>query len=169
TWYRYHHLFRDLLQHELNLAEPEGIPALHERASAWCLAQGQIPEAIFHATVAENYAEAAELIAANWLTYVNRGQLETVEAWTSTLPAHLGNEDARLCMARAWMLLVLGRPAEVESAVLAAERGVLPGPMRDGSRSVESSAAMVRTSARLLLGDVGAAAQTAALAAQLEP
>jgi LuxR family maltose regulon positive regulatory protein len=67
------------------------------------------------------------------------------------------------------MLLVLGRPAEVEPAVLAAERGRMPGPMRDGSHSLESSAAMVRTSARLLLGDVGAAARTAALAAELEP
>jgi LuxR family maltose regulon positive regulatory protein len=169
TWYRYHHLFRDLLQHELRLAEPEEVQALHKRAREWHLTQGQIPQAILHATAAEDYAEAAELIAANWLRYVNRGQLQTVEAWTSALPAHLANQDARLCIARAWMLLVLGRPAEVESAVLAAERGVLPGPMRDGSRSVESSAAMVRTSARLLLGDVGAAAQTAAVAAELEP
>ncbi|MFL5862400.1 MAG: LuxR C-terminal-related transcriptional regulator [Solirubrobacteraceae bacterium] len=168
-WYRYHHLFRDLLQHELSLAEPGAMPVLHERASAWYLAEGQIPEAIFHATAAGNFPAAAELIAANWLTYVNRGQLETVNAWTSALPAKLAHEDARLCIARAWMLLVLGRPAEVEPAVLAAERGLMPGPMRDGSRSLESSAAMVRTSARLLLGDVGAAAQTAARAAELEP
>jgi LuxR family maltose regulon positive regulatory protein len=67
------------------------------------------------------------------------------------------------------MLLVLGRPADVEPAVRAAETGVAPGPMRDGSRSIESSAAMVRTSARLLLGDVARASETAALAAELEP
>src|SRR5207248_6658750 len=83
--------------------------------------------------------------------------------------AHMADADPRLCIARAWMLLVLGRPAEVESAVRAAEAGELPGPMRDGSRSVESSAAMVRTSARLLLGDVAGAAETAALAERLEP
>jgi ATP/maltotriose-dependent transcriptional regulator MalT len=168
-WYRYHHLFRDLLQHELHIAEPGAVRGLHERACRWHLEEGLIAEAIRHATAAGDYAQAAELIAANWLTYVNRGQLETVEAWTSALPANVADADPRLCLARAWMLLVLGRPAEVEPAVRAAEEGHVPGPMRDGSRSIESSAAMVRTSARLLLGDVGAAAQTAALAAALEP
>jgi len=55
------------------------------------------------------------------------------------------------------MLLVLGRPGEVEAEVRAAERGAPPGPLADGSSSVESSAAMVKTSARLIFGDVGAA------------
>ena len=131
--------------------------------------EGLIPGAIRHATAAGDYAQAAELITANWLTYVNRGQLDTVEAWTDALPARVAAADPRLCLARAWMLLVLGRPAEVEPAVRAAEQGVLRGPMRDGSSSIETSAATVRTSARLLLGDVGAASETAALAAQLEP
>jgi LuxR family maltose regulon positive regulatory protein len=168
-WYRYHHLFRDLLRHELRLSEPSALRALHERASRWHVNEGLIPEAIRHATAAEDFALAAELIAFNWLTYVNRGELESVESWTAALPAELANADPRLCLARAWMLLVLGRPAEVESAVRAAEQGVLPGPMGDGSRSIESSAAMVRTSARLLLGNVRAATETAALASELEP
>ena len=64
---------------------------------------------------------------------------------------------------------MLGRPGEVEAKVRAAERGSLPGPLGDGSSSIESSAALVRTSARLLLGDVGAAAQSAAVASELEP
>jgi LuxR family maltose regulon positive regulatory protein len=169
AWYRYHHLFRELLEHELRLAHPELVRSLHARAGQWHAAEGLIPEAIRHATAAGHHAEAAELIAANWLTYVNRGELETVEAWAATLPEEVANTDARLCLARAWMLLVLGRPEEVEPEVQAAERCELPGPMRDGSGSVESSAAMVRTSARLLLGDVAAAAETAALAARLEP
>jgi LuxR family maltose regulon positive regulatory protein len=169
TWYRYHHLFRDLLRHELELSERSLVPILHERALRWHVEQDVIPEAIHHATEAADYAQAAELIASNWLTYVNRGQLETVEAWTAALPAPLADNDPRLCLARAWMLLVLGRPGEVESAVLAAERGVAPGPMRDGSSSIESSAAMVRTSANLHLGDVAGARRTAALAARLEP
>jgi LuxR family maltose regulon positive regulatory protein len=74
-----------------------------------------------------------------------------------------------MCLARAWMLLVLGRPGEVEAEARSAERGTLPGPLADGSSSVESNAALVRTSARLMLGDVGAAAQSAATALELEP
>jgi LuxR family maltose regulon positive regulatory protein len=168
-WYRYHHLFGDLLRRELALDEPDLVPTLHRRASAWYRREEFVPEAIRHAIAAGDTADAAELIAANWLRYVNRGELETVEAWTRALPPGAAESDPRLCLARAWMLLVLGRLEEVEPAVQAAERGTLPGPMRDGSRSVESSAAMVRTSARVMLGDVAGASETAAEAARLEP
>ncbi len=168
-WYRYHHLFADLLRYELQIAEPELVAPLHRRAHEWLSAHGFVPEAIRHAIAAGDVAVAAELIAANWLPYVNSGQLHTVEAWTSALPAGAADADPRLCLARAWMLLVLGRPGEVEAAVRAAERGTLPGPLKDGSRSIEASAAMVRTSARLLLGDVSGASETAALAADLDP
>jgi len=166
-WYRYHHLFGDLLAHELSLALPGEVAALHRRACEWHLGEGLVAEAIAHAIAAGDHHEAAGLIAANWLDFVNRGELATVEAWTRGLPDKA--IDPRMCLARAWMLLVLGRPGEVEAEVRAAERGVLPGPLGDGSSSVESSAAMVRTSARLMLGDVGAAAQSAATALELEP
>jgi len=166
-WYRYHHLFGDLLAHELSLALPDEVAALHRRAYEWHLREGLVAEAIAHAIAAGDHHEAAELIAANWLDFVNRGELVTVEAWTWGLPDKA--IDPRMCLARAWMLLILGRPGEVEAEVRAAERGVLPGPLADGSSSVESSAAMVRTSARLMLGDVGAAAQSAATALELEP
>ena len=168
-WYRYHHLFGDLLVHELSLAMPDEVVPLHRRAYEWHLREGLVAEAITHAIAAGDHSQAAELIAASWLDFVNRGELATVEAWTRALPPKLAESDPRLCVARAWMLLVLGRPGEVEAEVRAAERGTLPGPLADGSSSVASSAALVRTSARLLLGDVGAAAQSAALAAELEP
>jgi len=168
-WYRYHHLFGDLLAHELSLALPDEVVPLHRRAYEWHVREGLVAEAITHAIAAGDYRQAAELIAASWLDFVNRGELATVEAWTRALPANMAEVDPRLCLARAWMLLVLGRPGEVEAEVRAAERGTLPGPLADGSSSIASSAALVRTSARVLLGDVGAAAQSAALAAELEP
>jgi LuxR family transcriptional regulator, maltose regulon positive regulatory protein len=168
-WYRYHHLFGDLLAHELSLALPDEVAPLHRRAYEWHLREGLVAEAITHAIAAGDHGRAAELIAASWLDFVNRGELATVEAWTRALPTTIAGSDPRLCLARAWMLLVLGRPGEVEAEVRAAERGTLPGPLADGSSSVESSAAIVRTSARLMLGDVGAAAQSAAIALELEP
>jgi len=168
-WYRYHHLFGDLLVHELSLALPDEVVTLHHRAYEWHLREGLVAEAITHAIAAGDNSQAAELVAASWLDFVNRGELATVEAWTRALPPKVAGSDPRLCLARAWMLLVLGRPGEVEAEVRAAERETLPGPLADGSSSVASSAAIVRTSARLLLGDVGAAAESAALAAELEP
>jgi LuxR family maltose regulon positive regulatory protein len=168
-WYRYHHLFADLLTRELSLALPGEVALLHHRAQEWHLREGLVAEAISHAIAGGDYPGAAGLIAANWLGFVNRGELATVEAWTQGLPPGMAGSDPRLCLARAWMLLVLGRPGEVEAEVRAAGRGTLPGPLADGSSSVESSAAMVTTSARLMLGDVGAAARSAADALELEP
>ena len=169
VWYRYHHLFRELLAHELSLARPDDVASLHRRAYEWHLREGLVAEAISHAIAAGDHSQAAELMAASWLSFVNRGELVTLEAWARALPPDVAGSDPRLCLARAWMLLVLGRPDEVEAEVRAAERGTLPGPLADGSSSIESSAALVRTSARLLLGDVGAAAQSATTASELEP
>jgi len=168
-WYRYHHLFGSLLAHELSLTRPDDVLPLHRRAYEWYLRQGLVAEAITHAIAAGDYSQAAELIAASWLDYVNRGELATVEAWTRALPPKLAGSDPRLCLARAWMLLVLGRPGDVEAEVRAAEHRTLPRPPADGSSSIESSAALVRTSARVMLGDVGAAVHSAAIAAELEP
>jgi LuxR family transcriptional regulator, maltose regulon positive regulatory protein len=168
-WYRYHHLFGDLLAHELSLTRPGDVLPLHRMAYVWYLRQGLVPEAITHAIAAGDYSEAADLIASRWLDYVNRGELATVETWTRALPPEVAGSDPRLCLARAWMLLVLGRPGEVEAEVRAAEHGPLPRPSADGSSSVESSAALVRTSAQVMLGDVGTAAHNAAIAAELEP
>lgn len=136
-WYRYHHLFGDLLAYELRLSHPELVEKLHRRASEWYRAADFIPEAIRHATAGGDAAAAAELIAANWLEYVNRGEFETLEAWTRALPAGAVEADPRLCLAYAWMLLVLGRLGEVEPAARAAERGacrVRCSTARDRSR-----------------------------------
>ena len=114
---------------ELALAEPDVIPSLHRRACEWHRREGMLAEAITHAIAAGEHAQAAELIAANWLEFVNRGELATVEAWTRMVPAREAKLDSRLCLARAGMLVVLGRPAEIEAEVQAAERGKLPGPV----------------------------------------
>ena len=71
-WYRYHHLFGELLAHELSLAWPDDVGPLHRRAYEWHLREGLVGEAIAHAIAAGAYTQAAELIAASWLDVVNR-------------------------------------------------------------------------------------------------
>ena len=169
VWYRYHHLFRDLLVNELHMAEAQPLDELHRRAARWHLENGFVAAAIHHAAAAGDFEQTAELIAANWLTYMHRGELQTVQAWIRNLPDRLARTDPRIGLAWAWMLLLLGRPSEVEAAVTAAERGVAGKPMRDGSSSVQSNAATLRAPAHLMLGDVGLAVRNAALADELEP
>jgi LuxR family transcriptional regulator, maltose regulon positive regulatory protein len=68
-WYRYHQLFGELLRLELTSREPELVPVLHRRAAAWHRQAGNVDEAIYHASKAEEFAEVGGLIAGHWLTY----------------------------------------------------------------------------------------------------
>ena len=61
-WYRYHHLFADLLRARLQQAQPDLVPLLHIRASAWLEQKGFIPEAIQHLFAAHEIGRAADLI-----------------------------------------------------------------------------------------------------------
>ncbi len=102
-WYRYHHLFRELLRHELDRTEPDLAELLHRRASAWHRAHGDNTEAISHAISAGDLADARELIVSGWHACFNEGLLETVESWLDRLPPEMVTQDARLCLVRAWL------------------------------------------------------------------
>ena len=154
-WYRYHHLFRDLLLHEVGRHDASLVPELHRRASAWHRVHGDAGEAIAHATAAGDFADACELIARHWRPLWNLAQRETLAAWIDALPRDAVLADPRVCLARGWTALFLGRPEEVEGWVRAAECGTPPGPFYDGSVSVEENAALLRCTHAYISGDVG--------------
>jgi LuxR family maltose regulon positive regulatory protein len=155
-WFRYHHLFRDLLRLELARSEPGLVAALHRRACAWHRAQGNVDEAIGHATAAGDFTVACDLIARHWAPLFNLGQAETVARWVDALPREFAVADARVCVARAWAALQPGVVEEMERWLRAAERAARPGPSPGGdvSRSVAGSAALLRQTSALMVGDV---------------
>jgi ATP/maltotriose-dependent transcriptional regulator MalT len=167
-WYRYHHLFGDLLRHELDRAEPGLAADLHRRAWSWHQAHGNLAEAIGHAISAGDLAEARELIVSGWHACFNEGLVETVESWLDRLPPQSVADDARLCLVRAWLARNLGRLDEVEPWVELAEAGVPQGPMREGITSVESAACMLRAGYRQMIGDLAGAEPPSRRAAALE-
>jgi LuxR family maltose regulon positive regulatory protein len=167
-WYRYHHLFGDLLRNELDRAEPGLAAVLHRRAWAWHQAHGNLAEAIGHAISAGDLAEAQELIVSGWHACFNEGLVETVESWLDRLPPQIVTDDARLCLIRAWLARNLGRLDEVEPWVEIAEAGVPRGPMREGIASVESAACMLRAGYRQMIGDLAGAEAPSRRAAALE-
>jgi LuxR family transcriptional regulator, maltose regulon positive regulatory protein len=168
TWYRYHHLFGELLRHELKCTEPELVATLHRRASAWYRAEGSIPDAIQHAVSAGEFDEARELVAAHWLGFFNRGELATVAGWLDALPQQTVAGDPRLAVARVWLALDLGRPGEAGEWLERAERGLAEDRAGAAAAGLASGVAVLRAVHRFKTGDVGQALVAARRAVELE-
>ena len=168
-WYRYHHLFAELLRHELEQAGPEFVSELHRRAAAWLTDDGDVSQAIRHATLAGDFETTTDLIAVHWSAYLQRGQLESVAGWMDALPPDVLADDPRLCLTRAWIAVNEGRIDEVERWIAAAERAARLGSTGTDSVSFEAAAGMLRCIKEYLQGDVGRAIEAARSAQDLEP
>lgn len=105
-WWRYHHLFAELLRAQLQHEQPGHASALHRNAAAWCEAHGLADEAVHHALRADDTAWAARMIERYFDGIFRQGEQATVHRWLSELPAELIQSRPRLCLAQAWMALV---------------------------------------------------------------
>jgi LuxR family maltose regulon positive regulatory protein len=164
VWYRYHHLFAELLRQELMLTEPASVPALHRRASAWHRDHGTPSEAIRHATAAGDVAEAATLILDHWIPARDRARMETILAWLAGLPAAAVPGDPRLALVKATTLQEIGRTDEADHWLEAAERGDVPPELRAGPDTVAAGIAACRAINQYFHGDAGGILRTAAIA-----
>jgi LuxR family maltose regulon positive regulatory protein len=167
--YRYHHLFGELLQHELIRTHPDEAVELHRRASKWHRQAGSIPEAIRHAVTAGDIVEAAELVARHWNRFFNMGELETVTGWLDALPLGVVTADARLSIARAWLAMDAGRLTEVEEWIAAAEKGLESGSPSDADGSLRCETAVLHAVHRFKAGAVEEARVAALRVLDLEP
>ena len=124
SWYRYHHLFADLLQSRLNQSGPERGEWLLSRAAEWCEQDGQVNEAVGYALAAKDYTRAAGLIAKNWGAAANRGEVETVWSWLTALPEDTVRNSAPLSTAYCWMLWLTAQLGAMEARLEDAERAM---------------------------------------------
>jgi LuxR family transcriptional regulator, maltose regulon positive regulatory protein len=163
-WYRYHHLFGELLRHELERRQPGRAAELHRLAGRWFLDAGMVSEAIGHLTKAGELDAASELIDSHWLAFTNAGQRETVARWMHQLPAGYIAGDGRLCLVQARTALTVGERGEVLRWVDLATQAPIHNPGDDVD--VAEEVTVVRAAAWQLLGDMRQAEQ---LAGRLEP
>ncbi len=123
-WWRYHHLFADLLRARLAQEQPERLPGLHRAAAAWGEQHGLVDDAVRHALAAGDAAWAARLIEQHFDAMLWRSEDVTFRRWLQALPAELVRSRPRLCLAQAYGALLSGRPEAVEPLVADAERAV---------------------------------------------
>ena len=125
TWFRYHHLFADLLQMRLkHSSDPERQRVLHKRASAWFDSQGWTAEAIQHAIAAQDFERAASLVEQNTISLLAAGELHRVLSWVGMLPAGLAASRPWLNICQAWVLAFAGKASLVEPYLLQAEANI---------------------------------------------
>jgi LuxR family maltose regulon positive regulatory protein len=114
-WYRYHHLFADLLRHRLRRNSPGQLPALHRRASEWYEQNGLPAEAIGHALAAADFERAATLIEQTAWEVLTRGEIAMLLSWLNRLPDELAHSRPELRIFNAWARAMTGQPDAAES------------------------------------------------------
>ncbi len=120
-WYRYHHLFADLLRRRLRENEPDRISKLHHRAGDWFAGQGLNREALHHSLAAKDYQRAADLLKTLALEILQRGEHAAVSGWINALPESLVREQPYLCVIHAWTLHLTGQFEAAEARLSDAE------------------------------------------------
>lgn len=126
SWYRYHHLFRDLLRQRLSrIYSKEEVSTLHIRASAWFEQNGEIGEAFQHAMSAVDFERAARLLESNWLSMDENFQTGTWLGWVNQLPLSVRRLRPVLLTQMGWSYMDAGNAEASESSLKEAEASLM--------------------------------------------
>ena len=139
-WYRYHHLFADVLRARLLDEQHHQVPDLHRRASVWHEQHGEQPVAIGHALAAKDFDRAADLIEVAMPALRQSRQDATLRGWVEALPDDLIRDRPVLSVGYAGVLLLSGDLDRVESRLRDAERWLQPSAGRSEGRETPSAA-----------------------------
>jgi LuxR family maltose regulon positive regulatory protein len=107
-WYRYHHLFADILRQRLEREMGDLVPELHRRASEWYEREGLISEAIGHALTSGDFERAAHLIQESGWAIFTRGEMTIILGWIALLPQHIVQANPQLSILHAWAMAKSG-------------------------------------------------------------
>ena len=121
TWFRYHHLFADLLRLELRRALPAEVPGLHRRAADWLIQHGHIADAIRHTQAAGDWPGAARLLADHSFSLTMDGQAQTARALLRAFPPGAPADNPELALIRAGLNIARGRLDEAAAHLAVAE------------------------------------------------
>ncbi len=144
-WYRYHHLFRDMLLAELHRLEPELIPVLRRRAANWYLQNGWPEEALEYAMAAEDVDGVARLAGRLMVPAYRHGQVTTIQRWFRWLEERGGIKGYPMVAVLASLFAALtGRPVDAERWADAVDRWQYGDPARPADPSTETWAALLR-------------------------
>jgi LuxR family transcriptional regulator, maltose regulon positive regulatory protein len=127
SWYRYHHLFADVLHARLLAEHPDQVPGLHQRASAWYASQRMVAEAVRHALAAEDFERAAYLIEDALPALRRDRQDNLLLAWTRSVPESVIRRSPVLSVLSAWAQMMSGDLDAAEARLDDADAALVAG------------------------------------------
>ncbi len=150
-WYRYHHLFADLLRQRLHQCYTSstvdagtGVDAFHRRASQWYEDHDLEIEACHHAVAADDIERAERLLGGTGIPRHFRGATTTILDWLESLPITVLNDRPSLWWRHAWLLLTAGQATGVEEKLQAAEAALHGTEADDTTRNLIGQIAAAR-------------------------
>ena len=152
-WYRYHHLFADVLRKVLEQTAPDQVPELHRRASYWFAENRLVPEAVSHALAARDDNRAASLIEQVGMETLGRGEVTTLLSWLEALPVDQIHARPRLCLYYASALMASGRFVAVPTLLQAVERDLSSDRIGSETGALLSLLAMIQATFAARYGD----------------
>lgn len=173
-WYRYHHLFADVLQAHLMKEQLEDIPILHQRASEWYEQNDWLADAVHHAFAAADFVRAARIIELAWAKMDRNRQSATWLAWAKRVPDEQVRKRPVLCLGCGWAYLDAGELETAEMWLQNAEwclenTAVLVVVDEVEHQHLPGSIAAARTYLSLALGDMPGTVKYAQQALDLLP
>jgi LuxR family maltose regulon positive regulatory protein len=141
-WYRYHHLFSDLLRQRLG--QKESAAPLHRRASQWYEAHGMEVEAFHQSTLANDIAGAMRLLEGNGMPLYFRGVTAPVVHWLSNLTPAALNTHPLLWVVYSWSLLFAGQPGLLDEKLSSAEAAMKSVPQDASTSDIYGQIAVLR-------------------------
>jgi LuxR family transcriptional regulator, maltose regulon positive regulatory protein len=145
TWFRYHHLFADLLRLELRRRLPEEMPGLHRLAARWLAEHGEIVDAVRHTQASGDWSGAAQLLADHSFSLTLDGQAQTIESLLGAFPPGAVTDGPDLPLARATSDVARGRLAEA-AAHLAVAQAAIAATQADRRHRLEVAIAALKLS-----------------------
>ena len=168
-WYRYHHLFAEMLRSHLRHSEPTLPPELHRRASEWYEQHELLVEAVQHALAIPDAERAARLIEPIALPVTFQGQIDSVFGWLNALPETFVRTRPFLCVDHAILLMLTNQFEAAEARLQDAERCAQEELSAEQSRTIQGWVHSTRGDIALLSGDIPQAVSLAGQALALLP
>jgi LuxR family transcriptional regulator, maltose regulon positive regulatory protein len=154
-WYRYHHLFADLLRAQLQRClNTQGVAQLHARASEWHAQNGSALEAIHHASMASDDEQVERLIEQNYMEMVNRGEMSWLRFWTGKLSKELVYRRPWLCIYEAQNHAWFGELDEADRLLEEAEKRIPTEISAPDAKAMLGHLTYVRSRVTAMRGDI---------------